>query len=266
MLQQIMAPVVSNSPLTGDYWLLDIEAPTITGGLQPGQFVNIRIEGRLTPFTRRPFSVYRLSKDRRRLQVAYKLLGEGTRLMMETMPTGGRCDVIGPLGKGFSLPPHALRIAVVGRGIGIAALPTLVDEAVAKGIEVYGFLSARTKPNLVALDIFAELGCPVVTHTDEETDVPAVTDHLLKLAETIRFDAIYVCGSNRLARAAHGLARRLGIPSEIAMEQLMACGFGDCHGCVVRVNVDLEGTEQAWREVCHYGPVFNTWEIVNASA
>jgi hypothetical protein len=88
MLKQIMAPVVSNSPLTGDYWLLDVDAPTIAGDLRPGQFVNIRIEGRLAPFTRRPFSVYRLSKDRHRLQVAYKLVGEGTRLMMETMPPG----------------------------------------------------------------------------------------------------------------------------------------------------------------------------------
>src|SRR5215472_13875199 len=183
MLQQVMAPVVSNSPLTGDYWLLDVDAPAIAGGLRPGQFVNIRIEGRLAPFTRRPFSVYRLSRDRRRLHVAYKLVGEGTRLMMETMPAGGRCDVIGPLGTGFTLPPHARRIAVVGRGIGIAALPTLVDEAVARGIEVHGFLSARTRPNLVALDVFAELGCPVVTHTDEEPDVRAVTEHLVRIAE-----------------------------------------------------------------------------------
>jgi dihydroorotate dehydrogenase electron transfer subunit len=266
MLQQVLAPVVSNRHLTGDYWLLDLDVPSIAGPLVPGQFVNIRIEGRLSPFTRRPFSVYRVSKDRRRLQVAYKLLGEGTRLMMETMPAGGRCDVIGPLGQGFSLPPRARRVAVVGRGIGIAALPTLVEDAVAKGIEVHGFLSARTKPNLVALDIFEELRCPVVTHTDDEPDVAAVTDHLLKLADKVELDAVYVCGSNRLARAAHRLAQRLGIHSEIAMEQHMACGFGDCHGCVISVNVDPDGKEQAWREVCHYGPVFKTWEVVDATA
>jgi dihydroorotate dehydrogenase electron transfer subunit len=266
MLQQVLAPVVSNAPLTGDYWLLEVEAPAIAGHLRPGQFVNIRIEGRLSPFTRRPFSVYRVSRDRRRLQVAYKLLGEGTRLMVETMPADGRCDVIGPLGKGFTLPQHARRIAVIGRGIGIAALPTLVEEAVTRGIAVHGFLSARTKSNLVALDIFRELGCPVVTHTDEDRHVKAVTDHLIACAEEIALDAVYVCGSNRLARAAHHFARLRGIHSEIAMEQHMACGFGDCHGCVIRVNLDPEGKEQGWREVCHYGPVFQTWEIVNATA
>jgi dihydroorotate dehydrogenase electron transfer subunit len=92
-----------------------------------------------------------------------------------------------------------------------------------------------------------------------------VTDHLRALAERVDFDALYVCGSNRLARAVHALADRLGITAEIAMEQHMACGFGDCHGCVIDVNVDPGGRERAYREVCHYGPVFNTWEVVNAS-
>jgi dihydroorotate dehydrogenase electron transfer subunit len=265
-VHQLFASVVFNRPLTGDYWLLDIEAPEIAGTLKPGQFVNIRIEGSLTPFLRRPFSVYRVSRDRKRLQVAYKILGEGTRLMTTTISEGGRCDVIGPLGRGFTIPAGAKRIAVVGRGIGIAALPTLVDEAGARGIAVHGFLSARTRPNLVAADIFAGHGFPVHTHVDEDRTVSMVTDHLAKLMKTTAFDAIYVCGSNRLARAAHRLAEEAAIPSEIAMEQQMACGFGDCHGCVIAVNTDRSCKETAWREVCHYGPVFQTWEVVDAHA
>lgn len=264
-MHQLLAPVVFNRHLTGDYWLLEVDAPAIAGPLTPGQFVNIRIEGSLSPFLRRPFSVYRLSGDRRRLQVAYKTLGEGTRLMRTTLTEGGHCDIIGPLGRGFSLPDGAKRIAVVGRGIGIAALPTLVDEAAARGVEVHGFLSARTFPNLVAADIFQAHGFPVHTHVDEDRTVRMVTDHLTRVMRTTEFDAIYVCGSNRLARAAHALAENSGIPCEIAMEQHMACGFGDCHGCVIAVNAERNGQETAWREVCHYGPVFQSWEIINAN-
>jgi dihydroorotate dehydrogenase electron transfer subunit len=106
----------------------------------------------------------------------------------------------------------------------------------------------------------------VETHTDGDTGVAMVTDHLRGLAEQIDFDAFYVCGSNRLARATHALAGRLGIMSEIAMEQHMACGFGDCHGCVIDVYLDPAGKERGYREVCHYGPVFNTWEVVHAGA
>lgn len=264
MFQQVAAPVVINRPLTGDYWLIEMEAPTIAGPLMPGQFVNIRVPG-LNPYLRRPFSVYRLSPDRRRLQVAYKTLGDGTRLMT-AIPEGGTCDVIGPFGRGFSLPANARRIAVVGRGIGIAALPTLVDAAADKGIDIHALLSARTVPNLVGLDIFAERGCSIVTHSDDVPDVPQVTDHLPGLDKTLDFDAFYVCGSNRLARAVHKIAGRRGVPAQIAMEQHMACGFGDCHGCVIDVNLDREGTETALREVCHYGPVFDTWEVVHGRA
>lgn len=264
-MHQLFAPVVFNHHVTGDYWLLEVEAPQIAGPLVPGQFVNIRIGTGLTPFLRRPFSVYRVSRDRRRLQVAYKVLGEGTQLMSKMLHTGGECDLIGPLGHGFTLPPKAERIAVVGRGIGIAALPTLVDLATENGIEVHGFLSARSRPNLVATDVFEEHGFPVHTHVDGEGTFKLVTDHLSAAMETLHFDAVYVCGSNRLARAVHRLAEARGIPSEIAMEQHMACGFGDCHGCVIAVNTDRSCRETVWREVCHYGPVFQTWEVVNAS-
>lgn len=264
MFQQICAPVSVNRPLTGDYWLIELDAPSIARALAPGQFVNIRIPG-LSPFLRRPFSVYRLAADRTRLQVAYKVLGEGTRLMTK-LPEGGQCDVIGPLGKGFTLPDKAKRIATIGRGIGIAALPTLVDEAAGRDIDVTGFLSARTLPNLVAIDIFHEHGFSFETHVDGDRNVDLVTDHLVRAMENTAFDAIYVCGSNRLARVAHRLAEKAGIPSEIAMEQHMACGFGDCHGCVIEVNTNRDCTEKAWREVCHYGPVFQTWEVVDARA
>lgn len=262
-MRQVDAPVTRNGYLTGDYWLLEVEAPSMLEDFVPGQFVNIRIRDSLAPYLRRPFSVYRISPDRRRLQVAYKVLGLGTRLMTSTLPEGAPCDLVGPFGRGFTLPEGARRIAVVGRGIGIAALPTLVDEAVARGIEVHAFLSARTRPNLVALDIFAEHGCPVVTHTDEEEPGVRVTDALTRQAGEVAFDAFYVCGSNRLARAVDALARRSGAPAEIAMEQHMACGFGDCHGCVIDVNLDRDGREKGYREVCHHGPVFQTWEVVN---
>jgi dihydroorotate dehydrogenase electron transfer subunit len=266
MLQQISARVTANGPLTGDYWLIEVEAPAIAQNLQPGQFINIRIAGSLAPYLRRPFSVYRLSQERSCLQVAYKTIGEATRLMTTTMPVGGFCDLIGPLGNGFSLPSKAKRIAVVGRGIGIAALPTLVDHAVSKGIEVYGFLSARDAANLVAVDIFAQHGCPVFTHTDKDAPGAKVSDQLASLLSEVAFDALYVCGSNRLIRAVDRMAATLGIKAEAAMEQLMACGFGDCHGCVIQVNLDREGKEKTYREVCHHGPVFNAWEVVDVRA
>src|SRR5262249_60494233 len=159
--------------------------------------------------------------------------------------TQGRAwDPVGPFARGFRLPERAKRIAVVGRGIGIAALPTLVDEAAARGIDVHGFLSARTRPNLVALDIFASYGFPVSTHTDDASS-GLVTDHLVALAEKRDFDAFYVCGSNRLARAGQALAARTGAPAGRPKEQHQACGFGACHGCRSKRKLGCGGRQTA---------------------
>lgn len=264
-MEQVNAPVVSNTHLTGEYWLLEVEAPSIAAALEPGQFVNIRIEGSLAPFLRRPFSVYRVNEEKTRLQVAYKVIGDGTRLMRDTLQPGRNCDLIGPLGKGYDLPKDAKTIALVGRGIGIAALPTLADMAASCGVRIHAFLSARTRDNLVGAEIFASHGGQVFTHADDTPDdVAMVTDHLLEMAKTVEFSAIYVCGSNRLIRVADALARQLNIPAQSAMEQHMACGFGDCHGCIIEVNLDKGGLKRGYREVCHHGPVFNTWEVTNA--
>ena len=262
-MHQILAPILKNRPLTGDYWLLELEAREMASTLVPGQFVNIRVDRSWTPFLRRPFSVYRVDRARGAVQVAYKVLGAGTE-MMTRMIEGSRCDVIGPLGNAFSIPKHAKRIALVGRGIGIAALPMLADTAAARGIDVRAYLSARTTENLVAIDVFREHGFDVVTHVDGDGLVGQVTDYLERDLESLEFDAIYVCGSNRLLAAADEFSRKIDVPSEAAMEQHMACGFGDCHGCVIEVKSDRENAETCWREVCHHGPVFQTWEVVRA--
>jgi dihydroorotate dehydrogenase electron transfer subunit len=249
--------------LTGDYWLLELEAPEMARALVPGQFVNVRVDASWIPFVRRPFSVYRVDCDKGSLQIAYKVLGTGTE-MMTRMAEGSRCDIIGPLGNAFLLPERAKRIALVGRGIGIAALPMLADRAAESGIEVRGYLSARTLDNLVAIDIFHEHGFHVTTHVDDDGLATRVTDHLERDVENMNFDAMYVCGSNRLVVAVDKLARKINVPSEAAMEQHMACGFGDCHGCVIEVKAERDGLDRVWREVCHHGPVFQTWEVANA--
>src|SRR5262249_61486895 len=172
--------------------------------------------------------------------------------------TQGRAwDPVGPFARGFRLPERAKRIAVVGRGIGIAALPSLVDEAAARGIDVHGFLSARTRPNLVALDIFASYGFPVSTHTDDASS-GLVTDHLVALAEKRDFDAFYVCGSNRLARAVHPLAARTGAPAEIAVGQHMARGFRARPRRAVRGNPDARGPPEAVRARSPHRPRVRT--------
>jgi dihydroorotate dehydrogenase electron transfer subunit len=74
-----------------------------------------------------------------------------------------------------------------------------------------------------------------------------------------RADAFFTCGSNRLMLAMKKLGRKYGIPGQVAMEQIMACGLGPCYVCVKTFEVD---GHKELRRVCIEGPVFDLQECV----
>ena len=55
------------------------------------------------------------------------------------------------------------------------------------------------------------------------------------------------------------LGKQFGIPGQIAMEQVMACGLGPCYVCVKTFEVD---GEKVLRRVCVEGPVFDMQETL----
>jgi len=112
-------------------YLMRIEAPNMARSVQPGQFVTLRC-GDFT--LRRPFSVHQ-SRFRRdsgegEIAILFKLTGKGT-LWLSQRQTGETIDVLGPLGKGFSIPPtrsgESQRFLLVAGGIGIAPLVFLMQ-------------------------------------------------------------------------------------------------------------------------------------------
>ena len=63
---------------------------------------------------------------------------------------------------------------------------------------------------------------------------PAAT----RLIAERRADAFYTCGSNRLLQLMKRVGKAHGIPGQVAMEQVMACGLGPCYVCVRTFEVD----------------------------
>jgi len=49
------------------------------------------------------------------------------------------------------------------------------------------------------------------------------------------------------------LGRELDLPTQLSLEEYMACGIGGCAGCVVKT---LEKDGEHYRRVCVDGPVF----------
>ncbi|MCL1790758.1 MAG: dihydroorotate dehydrogenase electron transfer subunit [Peptococcaceae bacterium] len=70
---------------------------------QPGQFVTVRTSPSYDPLLRRPFSIAGINRDAGEITLYYRIMGQGTTLLAR-QPEGTYLSVLGPLGRGFSLP------------------------------------------------------------------------------------------------------------------------------------------------------------------
>jgi dihydroorotate dehydrogenase electron transfer subunit len=254
------AEILSNALVNNEYRHLAVACSAVASAAAPGQFYQLLCPAPPgeAPFLRRPMSLYGASPGR--VEFLYKVTGAGTRGLATLVP-GGRLDLLGPLGRGFTLDPGWRHIVAIGRGAGLATLGPLAQAAQAAGIGVTAILSAR-RPDLVVSDeLFRTRGAAVITVTDTEgTSGPANVERLLRgLIAEGRCDAFFTCGSSRLLRVQQRLAREFGLTGQVAMEQQMACGLGMCFCCVRDFNV---AGEIVHKRVCWDGPVFDIAEAL----
>jgi len=257
-----VARVVANTAVNAEYRHLVVDCSEVAASAQPGQFFQLLCPHPAgeQPFLRRPMSLYGADPVKRQVEFLYKVTGAGTR-GLDLIQVGGKLDIMGPLGKGFTLDPKWRHIVAVGRGAGLATLAPLAKAARANGTKVTAIFSARRPELLVSVDLFKNHGADVVPVTDsEQTSGPGNVERILRgLIAAGKCDAFFTCGSSRLMRVQQRLAIEFGRPGQVAMEQQMACGIGLCYCCVRDFNV---GGEIVNRRVCWDGPVFDLLEAL----
>ena len=259
--EESLCPIVSHEWVNAEYKHMVVEASPKALAAKPGQFFNLLCpspdEGEL--WLRRPQSVYRIDRDHGRIEFLYKCVGRGTH-GLATLKRGNDLNMVGPLGVGFTVDPAWKHIVVLGRGVGLATLAPISQLAGERGIGVTAILSARSPDFLMAADLFQKVGQVVgVLDTDGSSAVENVESIVQKLIAERRADAFYTCGSNRLFQLMKRLGKAHGIPGQVAMEQVMACGLGPCYICVRTFEVD---GKKELRRVCIEGPVFDLQEAV----
>jgi dihydroorotate dehydrogenase electron transfer subunit len=259
--EEALCPVVSHDWVNSEYKHLIVQASPKALAVKPGQFFNLLCPspdvGEL--WLRRPQSVYRIDRAQGRIEFLYKSVGRGTR-GLATLEVDDQLNMVGPLGVGFSLDPSWKSVVVLGRGVGLATLAPISQLAGDSGVAVTAILSARSAEFVMADDLFGKVGEVVsVLDTDASSAVENVVAILERLIAQGRADAFYTCGSNRLMQLMKRLGKQHGIPGQVAMEQIMACGLGPCYVCVKTFEV---AGEKVLRRVCIEGPVFDLQEAV----
>lgn len=247
-MKLIQAPVLSNLSLSPHLHLLWVEAREMASLAQPGQFVMVRCSDDHEPLLRRPFSLHR--KTSTRLAFLAGVVGRGSRWLAQRK-RGDLLDLLGPLGKGFSIDNTCQRLLLIAGGVGIAPLVALAEEALARHLSVTLLLGAGSAAEIYPLALLpAGLQAQVTTEDGSAGARGLVTELLPGFLEGA--DQVFACGPPSLYKALATITA--GRPVQVSWEQHMGCGFGACLGCVVE-------TKDGFKRVCIDGPVFSLNEL-----
>ncbi len=258
---QAYAKILDQTEIIKNHFIIKIFSPEIVKKAIPGQFVMLSAWEQSDPLLRRPFTFNRIFYEEGSFELLYKKVGKGTEIM-SNLKTGDQVNLLGPLGNGIKFPKNIKRIAIVCRGIGVAPMLAIIDEAKEKGIDIYAYISAATKDLLLVKKEIKQMAKSLYITTDDASlgTSGKVTDFLEKTLKDTKIDAVYTCGSKRLKRHIEKLKELYGFNAWVILEEHMACGFGACKGCACKAKKDNNHKDKYFL-VCRDGPVFPIDEV-----
>ena len=248
------------------YVLLRLRSEAELPEMQPGQFVEVRVDDSPHTMLRRPISINFVDRERGELWLLVATVGEGTR-RLGRLKAGDRLNCVLPLGRGFARASEAGgRFLLVGGGVGVAPLLYQGCRLKAEGAQVTFLLGARTGRDVLLLSEFERYGRVLVTTEDGSLGEKGfVTQHSVLARE--RWDMIQCCGPTPMMKAVAAYAWQSRTDCQVSLENLMACGLGACLCCVEKIRRrEADGSETVDNVcVCKEGPVFYkeqlTWQI-----
>ncbi|MBA2132144.1 dihydroorotate dehydrogenase electron transfer subunit [Hydrogenispora sp. UU3] len=255
---------------------------------RPGQFVHVQVGTATDPLLRRPFSIAGIDRPKGEVTIYYRVTGRGTALLTRVR-AGETLSVIGPVGKGFTVPAAGELLLVAG-GIGLfplLALLAAVDRLAVRVKVLWGGENRRFLEDVGRATLF-QMGVDYAVATvDGSMGHPGLVTDLLQAALAPETAAgqqaesapsggqagalvkspegrtaitVAACGPKGMLQAVAACCGRAGVPVEVSLEERMACGIGACLGCACLVRT-AEGTPVR-RRVCKDGPVFDGREVV----
>jgi dihydroorotate dehydrogenase electron transfer subunit len=258
-LAEMNCRVSGQREMAAGIFLLELESPELAEKCLPGQFIHMRTADGWDPLWRRPFSIHRISEDRRHIRILYRRVGKGTS-RMASLKSGDAVNLLGPLGNPFDLAAEIETALIVAGGLGIAPVMFLADRLarpVGKTVLLWG---VRHSGELFGLEEWKKSGVRILTATEDGSAGfhGRVTDLLAGFLsdERPRSPVMgFACGPAPMLENMQAIARSSGFRWQASLEERMACGAGVCQGCAVRVR------NKGYQMVCSDGPVFELGEI-----
>jgi NAD(P)H-flavin reductase len=158
---------------------------------------------------------------------------------------GAEVEVLGPFGHGFDAACAGCAPLLVGGGFGAALLAPL----------------SRSLPAAVLLAAFRDAGAAraaeLVPASEREVALPPANVLDLLAERLAEASSVFAAGPDSLVRAVAAACGVAQVPCQVALEAPMACGYGACYGCAVRLGGELV-------RLCVEGPVVSGERVLAA--
>lgn len=229
------------------YFSLVLQHSGSMQSIEPGQFVEVLVEGSREVMLRRPISVHDADEKAGTMTLLIQIVGNGTR-KLSALQVGDHLNVVYPLGHGYSIDAAGDKPLLVGGGAGIAPLLHLSKVLASKGVKPTVLLGGRTAGLIPVCDEFHPYADVLVATDDGSAGHHGIVTTHPTFAQS--YSMIYTCGPTPMMKAVARSAAERGLRCEVSLENMMACGVGACLCCVT-------DTDQGHRCVCKDGPVFD---------
>lgn len=250
-MKELVCTVKKNTEIALGIYCMTVTLPEEVE-VSGGQFLNIST-GNDAHLLKRPFGIVR--KTGRDVTFCYQLRGDGT-VCLSHAREGDKLAVTLPLGNGFCIPAEAKNISVVGGGVGIFPLLSVIESVRDKNYRCY--LGFRSTAYACLLDDFRAASSSLCVVTDDGSlgaKSNAVSAFFADGGENC--DLIIACGPPVMLRALKERLKERGVavPCLVSLEERMGCGIGACLVCACKKS---DGSNA---RVCKDGPVFNIDEV-----
>lgn len=250
-MREYQATILENKPAAENIYSLTLALPEAVN-IRAGQFADLSVGG--AHLLKRPLAVCKA--DGEKVTVCYQIRGEGTKLLSERK-AGETLDALLPLGNGFYLKENEKKIALVGGGVGIFPMISVIGEYAAEK-EISAYIGFRNKGAVCGLEELKRAK-KLTAVTDDGSfgeKMNAVQAFAADLEAGERPDVVLSCGPLPMLRALKTVLEGRDIPCYVSLEERMGCGIGACLVCV------CEKTNGEHARVCKDGPVFGIGEVV----
>ncbi|MDR1928631.1 MAG: sulfide/dihydroorotate dehydrogenase-like FAD/NAD-binding protein [Endomicrobium sp.] len=230
----------------------EIYAPDVAISAKAGQFIIFRIN---SMGERIPITIVETKPEKGLVRIIFQKIGKST-FQLASLNKGDYIrDFLGPLGNPTKIKKYG-NVVVIGGGIGVAGILSIVKEFKKIGNTIIIVVGARSKNLLILESELRQYSDSIFFATNDGSYgiKGFVTDILKDIVSKNKIDIVYAIGPVIMMKAVSEFTKKKCIKTIVSLNPIMLDGTGICGACRVTVAGET-------KFVCVDGPEFDAHSV-----